>query len=172
MSSPLRPFLRAILSDAVEANAQSGIPASVSMAQAVLESGWGKSDLARYRNLFGVKAGKGWQGKTVVLPTREYRNGRWVTEEAVWRVYPSYEAAFLDHATVFYNGCYEEALAWRKHPRGFLERMAPVYATDPDYADKVWRIVEQFDLTRYDVAPEDWRLDASLVPARWRKGVA
>lgn len=168
MSKPLPPFLREMLPHAVAANAKSGIPASVSLAQAVLESGWGKSGLARYKNLFGIKAGPGWQGETVLLPTREFRKGQWAVETARWRVYPSYEAAFLDHARLFYNGRYEAALAWRKNPKEFLQRIAPVYATDPRYAEKVWGLIETYGLTRYDVKPEGWRLEASLVPTRWR----
>jgi flagellum-specific peptidoglycan hydrolase FlgJ len=161
-------FIQTLAPHAQHATRKTGIPASVSLAQAILESGWGNSQLARRaNNLFGIKAGSGWKGPTLSLPTKEFRGGRWVEEVAVWRAYPSYAEAFLDHARLFYNGCYETALAYRADPKKFLTHIAPVYATDPRYAEKVWNLVTQYGLFGHDLKPEAWALDPELVPERW-----
>lgn len=169
MTKP-QEFIATLAPHARETNKRMGIPASISLAQAILESGWGKSQLAqKAKNLFGIKAGRSWTGPTLDLPTKEFRNGQWVTEVARWRAYPSYTEAFIDHAKLFYNGLYEDALAYRAQPKEFLQRIAPVYATDPRYVEKVWNLVTNYQLYAHDLKPAEWALDAKLVPERWYK---
>lgn len=139
---------------AAEEARKSGAPISVpiAVAQAALESAWGASQLAREaNNLKGVKAGSSWNGDVLVLPTREYRtaDASWYTTEARWRKYPSWKAAFLDYGNLI-RRVYPHAAAVADDPRAFLEQLVarhyPRYATDPDYVEKVWRIVEEHDL--------------------------
>lgn len=176
---------------------RSGLPASVVVAQGGLESGWGRSELAqRAGNLFGVKAGRSWMGPVISATTREYRNGEWVTVPGVWREFPSSAAAVAaglpadslfrvyrspaaaleDHARVLYNGLYEAAMAYRTQPFEFARLIAPVYATDPAYAEKITATMRARDLTRWDVPPDQWQLDESIVPPRhretWRAAMA
>lgn len=161
-------FFRKLAPYAQEAQRRTGIPASVSLAQAALESGFGRSGLAKTaNNLFGIKAGRSWKGKTVTLPTREWVNGQWVTVDAVWRAYDTPLEAFLDHGRLFYNGLYDAALPYRSSPEEFVKRIAPIYATDPKYADKLLTIIRRYALTQYDLPPSQWALDPAIVPAKW-----
>ena len=81
------------IKDGCLASWEHGILPSVSAAQAILESGWGESLLAQYpnHNLFGIKASSDWKGKRVDLPTQEYIDGKFVTVEATFRKYDSWE---------------------------------------------------------------------------------
>lgn len=161
-------FVHLLAPHARKAQRITGIPASVSLAQAALESGWGKSLLAKKaKNLFGIKAGRRWRGKTVSLPTTEYVDGHPYRTMAIWRMYDSYEEAFIDHAKLFYNGLYDEALPYRSDAVEFAKRMAPVYATDPTYATKLLMLMRKYDLGEYDLHPKDWELDADIVPEPW-----
>ena len=69
-------FIHSLIPGAKATHKQYGIPASVTIAQAVLESGWGKSKLTKIANkLFGIKADRGWQGERCMMPTTEYVHG-------------------------------------------------------------------------------------------------
>lgn len=141
-------FIARIKPGADAAQAQEGIPASFTISQAALESGWGTSALSRAAlNLFGVKADKSWTGTTMSMPTREYLHGEWVTVPAAWRVYQSWDECLLDHARFFHtNPRYSRALTI-KDGRGFARAIAAAgYATDPAYADKLIQIMDRHKL--------------------------
>lgn len=128
----------------------SGIPAGVTLAQAALESGYGTSALAQapHFNFFGVTYRNQPYGK-VLMPTREYRQGRWVTERRAFVSYGSPRASFEDHAGLFHrNPVYRSALArLETHDVvGFVREMAKHYAIDPDYATKVLRLMNRYHL--------------------------
>lgn len=164
----MHPFLEEMIPHAQEMQRRTGIPASVALAQAALESGFGRSLLAKQaKNLFGVKAGKSWKGETISLPTTEYIQGKPVRVVARWRKYPSYRDSFMDLARVYYNGLYDEALPYRRDPKEFIRRAGKVYATDPDYANKVIALIEKYGLDKYDLPAEAWSLDPNIVPEPW-----
>lgn len=134
-------FINRIRPGADQCEAEKGIPAGFTIAQAALESAWGGSGLtARANNLFGIKAGKAWHGEVLELPTREVVNGSvWVTVNARWRKYATWADCLLDHADFFHvNLRYSKAL---EHPHDsvrFAEEVAAAgYATDPNYAKKI-----------------------------------
>lgn len=141
---------------AVREQRQSGIPASITIAQAILETGWLKADTPTRRrmvheakNLFGIK-GEGPAG-SVEIETREYENGKVVTIMAKFRAYESYRQSFEDHTKLLMTSrYYRDALPHRGNPRRYIEEVAKNYATDPAYTDKVWAIVTRFNLTRFD----------------------
>jgi flagellar protein FlgJ len=166
-----------------------GVPASVTIAQAALESGWGRSELAkRAANLFGIKAGSSWRGRVISATTREYVNGEWVTVPGAWKVYPTSDAAvaagllreslfrvypsplegLADHARVLYNGRYAAALAVRTDPEAFAHALTGVYATDPAYGEKLVGTMRARNLTAWDVPPASWALDPGVVPPEYR----
>lgn len=142
-----KEFAQKVYEAAVRAKAK-GYPVLpiVATAQACLESGWGKSLLAqKANNLFGIKAGSSWTGKTIELPTREFRNDQWVEETASWRKYDSYDDCLEDYGRILTNLRYaaaakaamtgdEEAYAYGLQKGG--------WATDPDYAQKLLKMVE------------------------------
>lgn len=137
------------------------IPASVTLAQAILESGWGRSQLAQQgKNLFGIKADKSWYGETLSMPTKEFINHRWTVVDARWRKYATWQDSIEDHAHFFFsNPRYQVALLRVREPLAFARAIQLCgYATDPGYADKLWRIIQGRDLTRYDVPEHHWAL--------------
>ncbi len=89
-------FIDSVASGAVASRRQYGVPASVTIAQAILESGWGKSSLTqRAFNLFGVK-GQGPAG-SMTVPTKEFINGQWITINAAFRRYHNFAESMSDH---------------------------------------------------------------------------
>lgn len=129
-----------------------GIPISFMLAQAALESSWGKSELAtRANNLFGVKADDSWKGATWDCETLEYVDGKPVKVVAKWRLYSGVLESMKDHVKFLReNPRYAEAF---KHPdgQGFARAIARAgYATDPKYADKLCFLIRHYKLEQYD----------------------
>lgn len=129
------------------------------MAQAALETGWGKSipqnDGVCSNNLFGIKAGSSWDGPTVTTTTKEFVNGQWITTTANWRAYPSWNECLVDYSRII-AARYPNALRHADPPDGTGDSLGWVaglingpyrWATDPDYAAKVARIGQM--LARY-----------------------
>ncbi|MCO7396903.1 LysM peptidoglycan-binding domain-containing protein [Enterococcus lactis] len=131
--------------------------ASVMIAQAVVESGWGSSALSQapYYNLFGIKGS--YQGQTVYMDTLEFLNNQWVNKKEPFRQYPSFAESFNDNAyvlrnTSFGNGYYY-AGTWKSNTRSYTDATACLtgrYATDPSYASKLNNIITTYGLTQYD----------------------
>ncbi|MBB2981731.1 glycoside hydrolase family 73 protein [Paraburkholderia tropica] len=145
-------FIAAIAPAARALAATTNIPASFTVAQAALESGWAKSQLAqRYFNLFGVKADPSWTGTTVMLPTVEYVGGKPVTVQARWRVYTDWLASLQDHAQfLIENPRYACAFACTDG-LSFTQAVAGAgYATDPNYASKITSIINAHGLESLD----------------------
>lgn len=148
-------FIASIRGAAQESAAKTGIPASFTIAQAALESGWGRSKLATDAlNLFGVKAYPTWAGDTIEMPTKEYVGGEWVTVTARWCKFGSWLECIDNHAAFLMNNRrYKPAFAF-KDGEGFARAVAAAgYATDPDYADKLVSTIRAHDLTQYDAQP-------------------
>lgn len=145
-------FIAAIAPPARELALTTKIPASFTIAQAALESGWATSQLAqRYFNLFGVKADPSWKGTVVVLPTYEYVSGQRITVQARWRVYANWLASLSDHAKFLtVNPRYAAAFATTNGAEFAQAVAAAGYATDPTYASKVISVIRAHDLTSFD----------------------
>ncbi len=146
-------FISLIAPGAVAAQQRYGVPASVTIAQAIEESAWGQSSLAaRYHNLFGIK-GSGPAG-SVTLPTQEYENGIWVTIDAQFAVYHNDAESVADHAELLAtSGYYTRAMADRAQPDAFANDLTGVYATDPDYGANLIALMKLYNLYQYDTAP-------------------
>ncbi|MGP9764811.1 flagellar assembly peptidoglycan hydrolase FlgJ [Halomonas sp. AOP13-D3-9] len=136
-------FMQTLAAPAQAASATSGVPAELILAQAALETGWGKHEIAtrnghNSHNLFGIKAGNHWQGETTDIVTHEYINGRRTQVVDTFRVYDSYEHAFTDYANLIgnnprYTGVTQAPTA----EQAAQELQRGGYATDPRYADKL-----------------------------------
>lgn len=131
--------------------AKYNLPASVCIAQAILESGWGRHCIGQY-NYFGRKW-NGW-GNYERRQTTEYENGQYVTIYDKFQSYNSLEEAIRDWCILISEDPkYAEALAIWEYDwcvEDFVYALAPVYATDPDYASKIVDIIEANDLYRFD----------------------
>ena len=103
-------FLSAIKQGAMD-GAKEGVLPSITAAQAILESGWGSSELAKApnNNLFGIKDSEDWNGEIVTVPTQEYVNGGYITVNAAFRKYASWNDSVVDHAKFF------TSTEWRKN---------------------------------------------------------
>ncbi|WP_297526473.1 flagellar assembly peptidoglycan hydrolase FlgJ [Thiohalobacter sp.] len=140
-------FVRSLWPHAREAAAGLGVDPAVLIAQAALESGWGRrmprhEDGRPSYNLFGIKADRRWAGERVGSGTLEYRDGVVNRERAVFRAYASPADSMADYAA-FIRGStrYREALARAGDAESYVRAIADAgYATDPAYADKVMRI--------------------------------
>lgn len=143
----VRDFVQRVSRDAGEASRSTGIPAHFMVAQAALETGWGKGELRRpdgspSYNLFNIKAGPGWKGDVVELPVTEYANGRPYTEVARFRAYGSYAEAFRDYAGLLQRNPRYAGVLGQTDAEGFARSLQQAgYATDPMYADKLQRII-------------------------------
>jgi hypothetical protein len=145
-------FIDSIAAGAVESMRRTGVPASVTIAQAILESGWGKSGLSKdHFNFFGIK-GRGPAG-SANLETSEFLNGQWVKIKADFRAYHNAAESLVDHANVIAHGKpYARAMSHKGDAEQFARDLTGVYATDPGYGDKLVKIMRQFGLARLDAA--------------------
>ena len=129
--------------------------ASLTIAQAILESGWGKSGLTVKANaLFGIKAGKSWKGKVYSAQTQEcYDGATFTTITALFRAYDSWAESVADHSALLTSAArYKAVIGERDYKAACRAIKAAGYATDPQYADKLIQIVENYSLTAYDGA--------------------
>ena len=151
-----RHFLSAIKQGAMD-GAKEGVLPSITAAQAILESGWGSSELAKApnNNLFGIKDSEDWHGVIVTVPTQEYLNGDYITVNAAFRKYASWNDSVVDHAKFF------TSTEWRKdnyrkvvnetdYRIAAQELKNAGYATDPNYPGKLIRLIEAYKLYEWD----------------------
>jgi hypothetical protein len=147
-------FLDAVGSAARASQASSGVPASVTVAQAILESDWGESSLARIaNNYFGIKAtGRIGSGGVVWMRTWEVIGGQDVFLQEPFRAYRSLADSVADHATLFTGlRLYSAAMKVVHDPLAFAEEIHTAgYSTDPSYVSKLARLMDQYDLGRLD----------------------
>ncbi len=145
-----KEFIDRYASYAIESQKQTGVPASVTLAQAALESNWGKS--APGYNFFGVK-GTGPAGSQS-LKTWEVVDGKKITVSADFRKYNNPAESFVDHANVIANSRYlKQAMDHTDSPFAFIESLQSgkaKYATDPDYVKKITSIINSHELEKYD----------------------
>ncbi|MGB4359631.1 MAG: flagellar assembly peptidoglycan hydrolase FlgJ [Rhodoferax sp.] len=142
-------FVERMLPAAQRASEASGIPAQLIMAQAALESGWGRREIhaadgRNSFNLFGIKADKSWKGPVAETSTTEYVNGTAQKTRAAFRAYGSYEEAFADYARFLLgNPRYANVLATDNPVAAAHDLQRAGYATDPAYGGKLVRIMQQ-----------------------------
>ena len=150
----VQSFLNTIGPVAQQVAQENGIYASVMIAQAALESGWGNSALSTQgHNLFGVK----WNGtgNYVMMPTQEYYGGQWHTINAKFQSYNSYYDSLTGYAKLIKNNFPNSTRANAATPQIAAANLKygvyGSYATDPNYANSLDRMISDYGLTRYDV---------------------
>ncbi len=143
-------FLTAASAAAVECSRASGFPAGITVAQAALESAWGRSRLSREaNNYFGIKAHGGLPD--IEMSTTEVRHGEAVRCSARFARYGSMQACFADRDRIIATlACYADARVAKRDPEAFLCTLAVHWATDPDYADKVLQVYRKYHLEELD----------------------
>ena len=148
IASRSREFVNRLWPHAVEASRETGLPPHFILGQAALESGWGARETrgpggAPTFNLFNIKAGQSWRGESAEVPTTEYVGGVAQKVSARFRSYASYADAFRDYATLLKsNSRYAGVLQSGNDPAQFARELQKAgYATDPDYASKLTRVI-------------------------------
>ena len=142
-------FVSRMLPAAQRASQASGVPAQLIMAQAALESGWGKREIRAKDgttsfNVFGIKADKSWKVPVVKATTNEFVNGAAQKTQAWFRAYGSYDESFADYARFLTgNPRYASVLATPDPAQAAHCLQRAGYATDPDYGGKLVRIMAQ-----------------------------
>ncbi|KAA1173866.1 flagellar assembly peptidoglycan hydrolase FlgJ [Marinobacter salinexigens] len=149
-------FVSTLLPMAERIAEESGVDAKVMVAQAALETGWGRhmirgqngQDHQHSFNLFGIKADSRWAGNSVSITTTEYREGIPMKEQASFRAYPDYESSFRDYVSFLEsNPRYRDVLEVADQPEVFAEKLQQAgYATDPAYGEKIRRIMARDSL--------------------------
>jgi flagellar protein FlgJ len=140
-------FVKQLWSYAEQAAEQLGVQPRVLIAQAALETGWGKAvinkaDGNNSHNLFNIKADKYWQGSQAKVASLEYEHGVAKKHVSGFRVYDSFQESFQDYVSFIKNNPrYRDALQQAKNPQRYMQALQQAgYATDPNYADKVMQI--------------------------------
>ena len=122
------------------------------IAQAILESGWGKSGLAsKYHNYFGLKCGSSWKGKSVNMATKEeYKVGTMTNIRDNFRVFDDFDDGIRGYFE-FINKSRYANLKGVKNPEEYCRRIkADGYATSSKYVDNIMRVIRDNKLTRFD----------------------
>lgn len=151
-------FIKKLAPYAVADMKKTGILASVTMAQGILESGDGNTSLAsKYNNLFGIKGD--YNGMSVTLPTREEVNGNSITINAAFRSYPSWQESINDHSKLLSNSRYQLS-GVTDYTTACNRLQSKGYATDSSYASTLIKLIQQHELYKYD----DGSKNAGSVP--------
>ncbi|RZL86336.1 MAG: flagellar assembly peptidoglycan hydrolase FlgJ [Variovorax sp.] len=150
LQSHVDSFVNRMGTSAQAASEASGVPAPLILAQAALESGWGKREIraddgTQSFNLFGIKADRSWKGPVVETTTTEYVDGEPQRVRAKFRAYGSYDEAFTDYAKfITRNPRYANVLATDDPAEAAHGLQKAGYATDPQYGQKLVRIMQKF----------------------------
>lgn len=153
MTAEQRQFIEKVGRMAQEDMGRTGVLASLTIAQAVLESGWGTSELCRNANaLFGIKADGRWNGRAYSKETKECYDGvNYTTVTALFRAYSSWEESIADHSAFLRTGSrYKAVIGETDYKAACKAIKAAGYATDPLYAEKLISVIEENGLTEYD----------------------
>lgn len=156
MNTEQKNFIKKVGALASADMKKSGVLASLTVAQAILESAWGKSELAAGGNaLFGIKATKSWKGKVYCKDTKECYDGVNLVDvkNAAFRAYNSWEESIEDHSAFLKaNKRYKEVIGETDYKKACEAIKAAGYATDPDYVEKLVKLIEDYELTEFDGA--------------------
>lgn len=150
-------FINDIAPQATTVAKNNNLYASVMIAQATLETGYGASFLSQSpnHNLFGIKGN--YNGQSVTVETSEYVDGQWIRVREAFKKYPNYQTSFGDNADKLRNGVAWDANyyrgTWRENTNSYRDAtqwLTGRYATDPAYNTKLNNLIERYKLTRFD----------------------
>ena len=158
-----KEFFNTIKADVIEDMAESNILASLTAAQAYIESGSGGSKLSLppNNNLFGMKGE--YKGQSVLMNTKEFVNGKYITVKAKFRKYPDWKSSIKDHSELFHRlRRYENLIGETDYRAACRKVQEDGYATSPTYTSTLIKTIEQFNLNEWDVVVPDPELDAAI----------
>lgn len=150
-------FLAEIAPVAQQLQEEFGILPSISIAQASLESDWGQSQLAaEYNNFYGIKTDSDDPDEYVILPTKEFYDNKYHTVDQKFARYSSFQESMREHALLMQDGTtdnqdrYKGVIEADNYQQAADQLVASGYATAPDYANSIKKVIERWNLNRYD----------------------
>lgn len=164
-------FLNKVKPYAIEGSVTSGILPSIVMAQGALESAWGQSLLAlEANNFYGIKVSNDWKGQVYNVITSEYsapvkdkngkiiKEGYWYKVVAPFRKYNNISESIKDHSAFFTSTewrkqNYKAVIGEKNYRKAAYALQNAGYATDPNYAEKLIKVIEEYNLDKYDNLP-------------------
>ena len=143
-------FIRSIVNGAIRGWTEHGVLPSLTLSQAIIESGWGRSVLAsKYHNLFGIKGS--YNGQSVNMPTYENYGYGLVLINDNFRAYPDNDASVEDHANFLVDNSRYSNLLWDSDSNSVTYKIrADGYATATNYTYTLRNAISSYDLTRFD----------------------
>lgn len=163
-------FINSIKDGALKGQIDYGILPSLTIAQAILESRWGNSELSkRANNLFGIKASSSWKGGRITLPTTEWYNNQRQVINADFRSYKSFNESIEDHNELLSKDRYKQVRQCKDYRTACQKVQEFGYATDPSYQSKLIRIIEENKLFEFDSNTPINEAAAGIVEGRIRK---
>lgn len=141
-------FINSIKEAAIEGYKKYKILPSLTIAQAILETGWGKARIGN--NLFGIKAHPGWNGKVQTIRTHEYINGKKIYMDAKFKDYNSIEESLEYRFNLLSGSRYKKVVQAKDYKEAANEIYKAGYATDLQYPQKLIQIIEQNKLCEFD----------------------
>lgn len=146
-------FIARVKNGAIASMNKYGVLASITIAQAILESGWGESGLTRSaNNLFGIKCGSSWKGKRQTATTAEYDgSGHRYMTNADFRKYDTLDDSVEDHGDFLSgNKRYAKVIGEKDYKKAAQALKDAGYATDPNYPKLLISLINQYNLDKYD----------------------
>ena len=132
-----------------------GVLPSISIAQAILETNWGNSELSeKYNNFYGIKGSE--EANTVLMNTKEFVDEEWIEINGRFRIYESWQDSMNAHTKLFVEGTtwnpqqYAAVLAADNYRDAAFALQASGYATDPTYPEKLIELIQQYKLDQFD----------------------
>lgn len=132
-----------------------GVLPSISIAQAILESNWGNSEISeKYNNFYGIKGSE--EANTVLMNTKEFVDEEWIEINGRFRIYESWQDSMNAHTKLFVEGTtwnpqqYAAVLAADNYRDAAFALQASGYATDPTYPEKLIELIQQYKLDQFD----------------------
>lgn len=154
MSEQRKSFIASIAQSCVDATAGTNLFPSVMISQACLEGRDGQSTLAKkHHNHFGIKKSSGWLGAFVLMKTKEFMSGKWISVNAPFRVYSSLLEGFKDRVSFLQrNSRYAKAGVFTAAtPEAQVKALVKAgYATDDKYYTLVTGLITGYNLKQYD----------------------
>ncbi|WP_157454901.1 glycoside hydrolase family 73 protein [Carnobacterium maltaromaticum] len=148
-------FIEKISAYAKVLQSEYGVLPSISIAQAILESNWGNSELSeKYNNFYGIKGSE--EANTVLMNTKEFVDEEWIEINGRFRIYESWQDSMNAHTKLFVEGTtwnpqqYAAVLAADNYRDAAFALQASGYATDPTYPEKLIELIQQYKLDQFD----------------------
>lgn len=159
-----KEFIDSIKEGALKGKVDYGIVPSLTIAQAILESGWGRSQLSqKANNLFGIKAFSDWTGATISLPTTEWYEGQMKIVDARFRAYDSLNDSIEDHNKLLSGERYKSVRGCNDYRDACQKIYECGYATDPRYTEKLISIIEKNELFLFDEGSETYEAEYKIM---------